>query len=68
MCGHLAKPFDPAVPHRRVRIEALGNGVGDDGLPLFFQQHDQAPLFLNERVDLSGFTIEEGGDGDLLIA
>ena len=36
-------------------------------LTLFFQQVDQLFLFSDERIDLGGFTVEEGGDGGLFL-
>ena len=52
MRRNLAEPFDAAVLHRRVGVEALGDGVGDDGLPLLLEQRNQPLLLLNQRVDL----------------
>ena len=44
----------------------LGDGVGDDGLALFFQQLHQPPLLCHQRINLRGFAVEEGGDLGLL--
>ena len=49
--------------HRGIGIQALGDGVGDDGLTLFLEQRDQLFLLCHQRVDLGGLAIEEGGDG-----
>ena len=67
MCRHLAQPFDAAVLHRRVGVEALGDGVGDDGLPLLLEQRDEPLLLLHQRIDLRRLAVEEGGDGRLLV-
>ena len=50
-----------------VGVEALGDGVGDDGLALFLEQVDQLFLLGHQRVDLGGFVVEESGDGSLLL-
>ena len=68
MRRHLAEPFDAAVLHRRVGVEALGDGVGDDGLPLLLEQRDEPLLLGHQRVDLRRLPVEEGGDGDLLFS
>ena len=50
-------------------VETLGDGVGNhEHLPFLFQQSDQALLFGYQCVDLGGFAVEEGGDGELLLS
>ena len=60
MRKHFAEPFDAAVLHRRVGVEALGDGVGDDGLPFLLEQRDKPLLLLHQRVDLRRLAVEEG--------
>ncbi len=64
---HFAQPLDAGVFHRGVGVEALGDGVGDDGLAFFLQQLDQSLLFLDQPVDPRGFVVKEGGNGALFI-
>ena len=49
-----------------MRVQALGDSVGDDGLALFFEQLHQTLLLGHKGVDLSGFAVQEGGDEGLL--
>jgi hypothetical protein len=63
MRWHIAQPFDAGIFHRRIGVEAFGDGVGNNRLPLFLQQFDQTLLLGNQRIDLGGFAVEEGGDG-----
>ena len=63
MRRHIAQPLDAGGLHRGIGVEALGDGMGDDGLPLFLEQRDQLFLLRHQRVDLAGLAVEEGGDG-----
>ena len=54
---HLAQPFDARLLHRRGGVQALGDCVGNDSLPLFLQQRDQSLLLGNQRVNLCGFAV-----------
>ena len=62
MRRHLAQPLDAGVLHGHVGVEALGDGVGDHRLPLLLQQLDEPPLLLDQRVDLPGLVVQEGGN------
>ena len=61
-----AEPFDAGGLQGGVRVQAFGDGVGDDGLALFFQQFDQPTLLSHQCVYLRCFTIEKGCDLALL--
>jgi hypothetical protein len=63
MRGHLVNTLDSGPLHRRVRIEALGNRPGYDGLPFFLQLFDQTFLLLHQSIDLSRLAVEEASDG-----
>ena len=65
MLRNLAQPFDAGILHPGCGVEALGDGVGDDGLALFLEQRDQLLLLRHQRVDLPRLAVEEGGDGGL---
>ena len=67
MLRHFAQPFDAGILHRRSGVQAFGDGVGNHRLPLFLEQFDQIFLFGNQRVNLGGFAVEEGGDGLLFL-
>ena len=65
MCRNLSQPLDAGVLQGHVGVEALGDGVSDQGGALFLEQLDQ-PLFLgDEGVDFGRLAVEEGGDGAL---
>ncbi len=66
MLRHLAQPLDASVLHPHIGVQALGDGVADDGLALLLQQVDQLLLLGDQGVDFRGFLVEEGGDGLLL--
>ncbi|KTS53630.1 hypothetical protein NS230_04950 [Methylobacterium indicum] len=57
MTRHLANPIDATVLHWDVSVQALGDSVGNDGLPLLLQQCDQAPLFIYKIIDLDYLSI-----------
>ena len=67
MLRHVAEPFDAGRLHGGVGVEAFGDGVGDDGLPFFFQQFHQPPLLRHQPIDLRRLPVEEGGDGGLFL-
>jgi len=62
MRRHLAQPLHAGVFHWHSWVEAFGDGAGDHGLALFLEQLNQALLLFDQRVDASGFVIEEAGD------
>ena len=62
MRWHLTQPGNPRIAHRRIRVQALGHSLGDDGEALFLELLQQRLLLGNQRVDLAGFPVEEGGD------
>ena len=61
MRRHLTQPLHTGVLHRRIGIEALGDGMGDHRLPLFLEQLDQPLLLGDQPVDFGGFMVEEVG-------
>ena len=65
MRGHLAEPFDAAVLHGGGGVEALSDGVGDDGLTLLLQEGDQLLLLRHQRVNLARLPVKESCDGSL---
>ena len=62
MRRHLPQPLDAGRLHGRIGVQALGDGVGDDGLALFLQKFHQPPLLGHQFVNLGRFAVEEGGD------
>ncbi|KZE27359.1 hypothetical protein AVW16_02085 [Crenobacter luteus] len=65
MRRHFPQPCHAGILHRRVGVQAAGHGVRDGGLAFLGQQGDQLFLLGDQRVDLAGFAVEEGGDGGL---
>ena len=60
----------PAVPgaltmhlHRGVWVEALGDGVADEGLAFLAQQFDEPLLLGDQSVDLCRLAVQKIGDG-----
>ena len=49
-------------------VEALGDGVADEGGALFLQQLDLPLLLLHQRIDPRRLPIQEGGDGALFFS
>src|SRR5690606_16787584 len=68
MRRHLPEPLHSRLLHRYVRIESLRHRMRDDGLALLLQQFDQPLLLGDQRVDLGGFAVKEGGDKRLFIS
>src|SRR5439155_7059808 len=67
MRGDVPQTPNAGVLHGDVRVEALGDGAGDEGGALFLQQLDQPLLLRHERIDPLSLPVEEGGDGALLM-
>ena len=65
MSRYLTEPLHPGILHLDVGVEALGDGVADEGGALFLQQLDLPLLLLHQRVDPPRLPIQEGGDGSL---
>ena len=63
----LAQPLDAGVLHGDVRVEAPGDGAGDEGGALLLKQLDQPLLPRHQRIDLRRLAVEEGDDGLLLL-
>ena len=63
----MGEPFDAAVFHGGVGVEALGNGVGDSRGALFGEQRDQPLLRSHRRIDLHRFAVEEVDNLSLLV-
>ena len=66
MRRNLPKPGDTRIPHRRVWVEATGDGAGDEGAALLGQQCQQPLLRPNQRIDSRCLAVEIVGDGALL--
>ena len=66
MRRNLPQPLDAGVLHGDVRVEALGDGAGDEGGALLLEQLDQPLLLRHQRIDPRRLPVEEGGDGVLL--
>ena len=62
MCRNLPQPRQAGVLHGGIRVQALGDGVGDQRAALFLKQLDQPLLLLDQRIELGRFPVEEGGD------
>ena len=57
---HSSRPFDiPKSFISDVRVEALGDGVGDGGGAVLAQGGDELFLLADQRIDLGGFAVEE---------
>ena len=63
---NLADPGDPGVLHGDGRVEALGDGVGNGGGALLFEEVDETPFRIDERVDAVCFPIQKVHDLTLL--
>ena len=61
----LAQPRDAGIAHRRARVEAAGDGAGDDRPALLGQQLQQAFLRRHQRVQPRRLPVEVVGDGAL---
>ena len=62
MLRHVAEPFDAGRLHGGMGVQALGDGVGDDGLAFFFQQFDQPLLLRHQRINLRRLPVQKRGD------
>ena len=62
---HCPEPLHTGFHQRHSRIEAPGNGVTNDRLPLLFQQGDQPRIPVDQRIYPTRFPVEELGDGPL---
>src|SRR5690242_17395800 len=67
MSRDLTEPVDTRWPHWCLRVQALGDGVRDNGLTLFLEQLDQSILRLDQRIDLLHLALEEAGNRSLLL-
>ncbi|KVS11725.1 hypothetical protein WK33_17865 [Burkholderia multivorans] len=61
------KPLHPRILHRHIRIETACDSVRDGRLTLFREQFEELFLLGNQGVNLAGFAVKEGSDGELLI-
>src|SRR5205823_13538661 len=66
MRRNLPQPLDAGVLHGGVRVEALGDGAGDEGGAPLPEQLDQPLLLRHQRIDPRRLPVEEGGDGAFL--
>src|SRR5690625_4898703 len=51
MRRHLATPLHAGVCHGRIGIQASGHGAGNQRLPLFLQQLDNAGFLSDQCID-----------------
>jgi hypothetical protein len=68
MSRDFTQPLDAGVPHRGVRVEALGDGAGDQRRALFLEQIDQLFLLRHQRIDPRRLPVEKRRDLPLLLA
>jgi predicted dehydrogenase len=66
MLRDLPQPLDTGVLQRDVRVEALGDGLGDEDGTLLLEEFYQPFLFRHQRIDPRCLPVEKGGDGALL--
>ena len=66
MLRHVAKPLDAGGLESDVGVEAAGDGLVDDGLPLLLQQRDELLLGADVRPDAPVHVIQVADDGCLL--
>ena len=63
----VAKPVDARGFHRGVRVEALGDGAGDEGLAFLGQPVEKFPLLLDQPVDPRSLLVQKPRDPPLRI-
>ena len=56
--GYLANPLHTRVLHGNIRVETLGNGLGNDRLAILLQQLNLTLAIRHKRVNLSSLGIE----------
>ena len=61
----LAQPLDAGVFHGNVRVEAPGDGAGDEGGAFLLKQLDQPLLPRHQPIDLRRLAVEKSSDGAL---
>ena len=66
ICRSFTNPFHAGILHRSLSADALGNGLGDDGLLQFFVLLDGFLGLLKDGIYLGTFGIKEVGDATLL--
>ena len=59
MRRYMPEPIDTAVFHRDGMVYSLGDGLGDDRLPLLREPIEQRLLLFNKCVDLRRLLIEK---------
>ena len=65
MLRHVAKPLDAGGLESDVGVEAAGDGLVDDGLPLLLQQRDEPPLGGDVAPDAPVHVVQVADDGGL---
>lgn len=58
MRGHFSNPFDSAVFHGRVGIDAFCDGACDDALLHFAEEFDASLLGSDDLIDFSATLVE----------
>lgn len=61
MLLHLPQPRHTRILHRRIRVQPLGDSMGNSGLALFGEQGEELFLPGNQGIDFPGLALEEGG-------
>ena len=66
MCWHFPNPRNSAVLHFHIRVQALGDGLVDNGgLPLLIVL-DAGLVLGDDLVNLGTLSVQIGGNGGLL--
>ncbi|AOI66351.1 hypothetical protein WS51_22725 [Burkholderia territorii] len=61
MGRHLPQPCNARILHRRIGVEATGDGVRDGGLALFCKQGEELFLLGNKYLDFCRLASEKVG-------
>lgn len=65
MRRYVADPLGAGVLHRDGWVEALGDGVADEGGAFLLEQVDQPSLLRNQPINPLRLPIQKAGDGGL---
>ena len=61
------QPLDPGILHGDVRVEDLGDSVGDEGGTLLLEQFDQPLLLRHQCINLPRLPLQKLGDDMLFM-